>query len=235
MTLPKVQLPDTRVASHRPQPPPVVEDVKPLKLPDIPLPIDIEPTFHDDLELNALLPGLVQGEPTALLLDTNNLFHSSKELGFRIDYAKLRNIFTNRCDLRACMAFSATDPNSADATKWVNFMTRSGYKLVTEPIKRHIDGRGRSVTKGNMDIPLTIAAMSLSPGFKHVIIGTCDGDFVPLVENLREGGMRTVSVLGMRAGSNNIAMSEALVESAKHFYNLYDMQKYISLPPRRTQ
>lgn len=178
------------------------------------------------LRINEALPGLVRHEPTALLLDINNLYRRSKDNGFSIDYDKLKNVFEQRCDLRYCAAFSAVDRNNPQSTKWVEYMQNKGYSLVIKDLKRYTNARGDTVSKGNMDIEITIAALELSAAFAHVIIGTCDGDFVPLVDKLREGNFRKVSVLGI-TNANWTGMSDTLVRSADHFYDLAAIREHI--------
>ncbi len=190
-------------------------------------PIDVTQLIGSELVINEALPGLIKGEATALLLDVNNLFKRSQADGFRIDYVRLQHIFQHRCDLRYCGAFSAVDKNDNKALNWVKWMTDKGYQVITKDLKRYKDAHGRTITKGNMDIDMTIAAMDLSEGFGHIILGSCDGDFEPLISRLKRGHHRKVSVLGLRT-SNGKGMSESLVEAADHFYDLSTIKDYIS-------
>lgn len=178
------------------------------------------------LEINEALPGLVRHEPTALLLDVNNLYKRANDNGFRIDYDRLKSIFEQRCDLRHCAAFSAVDRNNPSAGKWADYMVNKGYTLVVKDLKRYTNAKGEMVSKGNMDIEITIAALNLSEAFAHVIIGTCDGDFVPLLNELREGNFRKVSVLGI-TNSNWTGMSDTLIRSADYFYDLTAIKEHI--------
>ena len=193
----------------------------------------------EQLELNEALPGLALHEPTAILLDVNNLYRRADENGFRIDYLKLRAMFSQRCDLRYAGVCSAVDRTDPKAQQWVSYMRRHGYDTITRDLKRYINRDGDAVSKGNMDVELTIAAMSLSPGFTHVVIGTCDGDFVPLVEKLREGHLRKVSVLGI-TNDDNSGMSDALRNAADNFYDMTAIRGYIeylggaNIPQRRS-
>lgn len=190
--------------------------------------VDINTLVEDELNINEALPGLVRGEATALLLDINNLYKRSRSCGFRIDYGKLNMIFNNRCDLRHCAAFSAVDSQDRNAQSWVDYMNYNGYSVVTRELNRYTDQKtGQLITKGNMDIEMTIAAMKLSPAFGHVIIGSCDGDFIPLIEELREGNFRKVSVLGIKSDDAS-GMSESLIRSANHFYDLNEIKDFVS-------
>lgn len=187
---------------------------------NFPLAIDPSIILGPELQLNDLLPGLVNHEPTALLLDINNIYKRGVANNLRIDYGRLKSIFESRCDLRSCIAFSALDPNNRADYDWANYMVEQGYTLYTKDLKRYTDHEGKTVTKGNMDVEMTLyATKKLSTAFGHIIIGTCDGDFIPLVEDLKEGDFRKVSVLGMR-NPNGTGMSETLVEVADNFYDM---------------
>lgn len=180
---------------------------------------EVSQLVGEELTLNEALPGLVRGEGTALLLDISSLFYAAKANNFSIDYGKLRNIFRTRCDLRYCGAFSAVDNDDVGSMNWLNFMQKTGYSVTTKDLQRYVTEDDSIVTKGNMDIEIAIAAMKLSDGFGHVIIGTCDGDFIPLIETLREGNFRKVSVLGM-GKSSWAGMNNALIRAADNFYDM---------------
>lgn len=198
-----------------------------IDLSKINIPVDLSTMVGPELTINEALPGLVRGEPTALLLDVNNLFRVARKNDFRIDYVRLKSIFENRCDLRYCSAFSAVDRDDTGAVNWANYLADKGYTLVTKDLKRWYNDTGQLISKGNMDIEIAVAAMSLSPAFSHIVIGTCDGDFIPLIEKLREGSFRKVSVLGLR-NKDWSGMSKSLVKSADNFYDLLDIKDYVS-------
>lgn len=188
---------------------------------------EAEKIINNELIINDILPGLVRGEPTALLLDVNNLFKRARSNDFRIDYARLRSIFAHRCDLRYCAAFSSVAPHDRNATKWVSYMEYQGYSVITKDLYRYEDLAGNIITKGNMDIEMTIAAMKLNTAFAHVIIGTCDGDFSPLVTELRNDNFRKVSVLGLK-DKDWSGMNDLLIRSADNFYDMSKLKEFIS-------
>jgi uncharacterized LabA/DUF88 family protein len=114
---------------------------------------------------------------------------------------------------------------------WIEKLRGAGITPITKPVKRYLDDlTGEWIFKGNMDVELTIAALTLSDGFAHVVIGSCDGDFIPLIKHLRNGNFRTISVLGV---SNFLrkGMNEELIRYADNFYDLRIVQKHISAVP----
>jgi uncharacterized LabA/DUF88 family protein len=186
------------------------------------------------LAINEALPGLNKHEPTAMLLDINNLYRRADDNGWRIDYNKLKTIFESRCDLRYCGAFSAVDRSNTKSNAWALYMADKGYVTVTKDLKRYVSRNGENVSKGNMDVEITVAAMDLSEAFAHVIIGSCDGDFLPLVERLRKGHFRRVSVLGI-TNDGKTGMSETLARAGDNFYDLTEIKEHVSYKGRNNE
>lgn len=200
--------------------------------PDLVAPSSALKIIDRELKINDAFPGLDRHEPTALLLDINNLFMRTKENGFGIDYAKLYSLFSTRCNLRLAMAFTAVDQRNPDAVNWVDYMRKKNYVVETKSLKRYTNGEGETRTKGNMDIEICLAAMDLSPSFGHIILGSCDGDFVPLVERLRIGGYRRVSVMGI-TNPNLTGMSRSLIDAADNFYDMALVKDLITYKDHR--
>lgn len=191
-----------------------------------PLPENLIESVHTDMMINDVFPGLSPHEPTALLLDVNNLFRRASNLGFRIDYGKLKDLLASRCDLRYCGAFSAVDPDDEAAAGWIKYMEDVGYDVITKDIYKYTAENGRHVTKGNMDLEICVAATDLSSAFTHVILGTCDGDFTVVVKRLQRDLVRKVSVLGV-SKADGAGMSRMLVKQADNFYNIARIQRQI--------
>jgi len=181
----------------------------------------------NELIINDKLPGLVSIQATALILDINNLYKRAKNNGFRIDYGKLKTIFGSRCDVKKMIAYSAVDRNDPSVSDWLSYMTKRQYQVYTKDLNRYINHEGNPVVKGNMDIEITIGALSLPNTINHVILGTCDEDFVPLVNTLKSIADMKVSVLGIHNPKTK-GMSDSLMKAADNFYNLFDLVEFIS-------
>jgi uncharacterized LabA/DUF88 family protein len=178
----------------------------------------------DELRISEALPGLLKHEPTAVILDVNNLYKTAKFNDFNIDYGRLKTIFEQRCDLRYIGAFSATAQDNKSG-EWVAYMNKRGYDVRTKPLKQYVMA-GKNIVKGNMDVEITMAAMDLPPAFTHVIIGTCDGDFIPLIQRLKQNLSRHVSVIGT-TNSYNTNIDRGLIKAADNFYDLTKIKEFI--------
>jgi len=199
---------------------PVGQEIDPIAVIHTTSPRKTSLSISSELEINEELTGLLVNEPTALLIDINNFYRRAKDNGFKIDYLALKSIFESRCNLRYIGAFTAVDRQDPESIEWVNQMIDFGYDVVTKDLKRYSTPSGVS-TKGNMDVEIAVAAaLNVPSTYKHIILGTCDGDFVALVKTLREKDPeRKVSVLGVKNVPYR-GMSEDLVKAATHFYDI---------------
>lgn len=180
-----------------------------------------------DFLINELLPNLVVGEKTALIIDGNNIYRRAKLHGMSISYHHLSLILEKRCKLAfKCMytAIMVTDPSLEN---WINYLKSYNFDIVSKHVKtKKVDGQIIPV-KGQMDVEITIGALSLDDDFKHVIIATCDDSFTPLVKKLKERSDVKVSVMGMPVNPH-IGMPQGIIESCDTYYNLLDLRDFIS-------
>lgn len=188
---------------------------------------DLSKLLGDNVAINDALPGLRLHEPTALLIDNNNLFKVAAKQGFKIDYRKLKQIFEQRCDLRYAALFTAVDRSDPKSPAWCRSMEHAGWTLETKNLYWFTNEEGVLTSKGNMDVALAIKAMKLSESLSHVIIATCDGDYLELIDELKETKFRRVSVLGI-AGRNWQGMSRQLAKAADNFYDMMRIKDYVS-------
>jgi uncharacterized LabA/DUF88 family protein len=164
--------------------------------------------------------GLEINEPTAIIFDINNLYHRSRAKGFRIDYNKLLKEFSRRCDLRVAKAMMAIDTSEPSAMRWLEFMNNAGYEVHHKPIKRFKQRDSeRQEVSGNMDVEIAMEAYQLPRVIRHVIIASCDDDFLRVVNDIKRKQGKKVSVMGVGSGSC-AGMSRKLIKSADYYYDL---------------
>ena len=183
--------------------------------------------LEHELALNTAMPNLILAEPTAMIIDVNNFYKRSKACGFTIHYDKLLDVVSRRCNLVRYVLCMGTNRDDPQAARWIRKRVVSGAEMITKKLTYQINDEGREVPKANMDVEITMEAMSLDPSIKHLILGSCDGDFAPLVKRLREEKGLKVSVLGIQDHINP-GISRALVASANKFYNMATFIEAIS-------
>ncbi|MEL6585480.1 MAG: NYN domain-containing protein, partial [Pseudomonadota bacterium] len=126
-------------------------------------------------------------ERLALFIDGSNLYAAAKALSFDIDYKLLRNEFMRRGKLLRAFYYTALLENEeySPIRPLVDWLQYNGFTMVTKPAKEFTDSQGRRKVKGNMDIELTVDALETADNVDHIVLFSGDGDFRPLVADLR--------------------------------------------------
>ncbi len=115
-----------------------------------------------------------------IYIDGNNLYRSAKELGFEIDYKKLRGWLRQKYDPSNVYLFIGLVPSRV---KFYEHLQSCGYILI---FKQTVSVGQR--IKGNCDAELVLKSVSdyYEEKFETSILITGDGDFGCLVEFLKE-------------------------------------------------
>ena len=109
-----------------------------------------------------------------IYIDGNNLYRSAKELGFEIDYKKLRGLLRQKYNPQFVYLFIGLVP---ERIKFYEYLQKSGFILV---FKQTVSV-GEKI-KGNCDAELVLKTTSdfYTKAFDSCILITGDGDFAPL-------------------------------------------------------
>lgn len=161
-----------------------------------------------------------QEEKIAIFIDGPNLYASTRNLGFDIDYKKLLASFQKKGYLLRAYYYTSQleDQEYSSIRPLVDWLDYNGYKVVSKPAREFTDASGNRKIKGNMDIDLAIDAMELSASIDHIVIFSGDGDFAPLVDALQRRGRKVSIVSTMRTHPPMIA--DELRRRADHFIEL---------------
>lgn len=146
-------------------------------------------------------------ERVGLFVDGANLYHTSRALGFEIDFAAMLDYFRGGTYLVRAFYYTAlveTEDYSPlrPLTDWLAY---NGWQVVTKPAKPQADPAGRMRLKGNMDVELAVDMLELAPQLDHVVLMSGDGDFRRLVEAVQRMGVRVTVVSSTRVQPPMIA------------------------------
>jgi uncharacterized LabA/DUF88 family protein len=135
-------------------------------------------------------------ERVAVFIDGANLYSAARTLGFDIDYRKLLEMLSAKCQLVRAFYYTALaeDQEYSPIRPLIDWLDYNGYTVVTKPVKEFTDSTGRRKVKGNMDIELAVDAMELAGHVDHIVLFSGDGDFRPLVEAIQRRGVRVTVV-----------------------------------------
>jgi len=176
-------------------------------------------------------------ERVALFIDGANLYAAARSLGFDIDYKRLLEVFSSRCNLVRALYYTALveDQEYSPIRPLVDWLDYNGYTMVTKPTKEFTDATGRRKVKGNMDIELAVDVMEMVDHLDHIVLFSGDGDFRRRVEAIQRRGRRVTVVSTLRSQPPMIA--DELRRQADMFIDLADLQSLVArqLPADRSR
>jgi len=138
-----------------------------------------------------------KGQRIAVLIDVQNLYHSAK------------NLYQARVNFRAVLKLAVDDRNLIRAFAYV-IKTKSGEEkaFFEALIKLGIETRVKELQefyggfkKGDWDVGITIDAIRISPSVDTIVLASGDGDFLQLVEYLKNQGKRVEMIAFGRSSS----------------------------------
>ncbi|MEO3474132.1 NYN domain-containing protein [Roseomonas sp. CAU 1739] len=167
-------------------------------------------------------------ERVGVFVDGANLYHTSRALGFEIDFAQLLDYFRGGTYLVRAFYYTAlieTEDYSPlrPLTDWLAY---NGWQVVTKPAKQQTDPTGRLRLKGNMDVELAVDMLEMAVHLDHVVLFSGDGDFRRLVEAVQRMGVRVTVVSSTRAQPPMIA--DELRRQADSFLDIADIAPEIA-------
>lgn len=132
---------------------------------------------------------ITPNEKIALFIDAPNLSKSATNwLERDIDYAKILGYFSrNALIFRAYYYTAIENEEELQSNRFLYWLKRNGYSLVTKPIKVYNDGE----RKGNLDVDIAIDMLELVGKVDRMVLFSGDGDFAPLLERVGQKGVKT--------------------------------------------
>jgi uncharacterized LabA/DUF88 family protein len=181
-------------------------------------------------EVMALKPN----ERIAMLIDGSNTYAAVKniDVGFDIDYQKLKDWFTRRGNVVRMLYFTAIwrDENGHENIRpLVDWLSTHGYRVHSKPATSYVND-GEKIIKGNMDVELVIHALRQARVVDHLYLFTGDGDFKPLVEELQDQG-KTVTIVSTISTRPQMC-ADVLRKQCDHFIDLVELRTQIAKEKR---
>ncbi|MDH3283953.1 MAG: NYN domain-containing protein [Acidobacteriota bacterium] len=148
------------------------------------------------------------GTPRAgVFVDVQNMFYGAREKGARLDFEALLASTTSGRQLVRAVAYLVEAPE-IDQRAFIHLLQMKAYEVKRKPLRIRPD----RTMKGNWDLEMALDALSTAEHLDVVVLVTGDGDFVPLVRQLKLRGLR-VEVYGFTKSS-----APDLREAADRFF-----------------
>jgi len=166
-------------------------------------------------------PFAYPAQRVGIFIDTQNIYHSAKNFyGKNVDFGKLVSFLNQDRNLIRAIAYVIKSDLSQKEIMFYEALISKGIELRIKDIVILPDGS----KKADWDIGIAVDAIRLSKFLDVIILVTGDGDFVPLVEFLKNQG-NIVEIAGF--GKNT---SVKLKEIADFYYDLDELKDFILIP-----
>ncbi len=142
-----------------------------------------------------------KAQRVAVLMDVQNMYHSAKNLyNARVNFKELlRSAVAGRELVRALAYVIKTE--SGEEKPFIEALTKIGIQTQIKDLQIFPGG----VKKADWDVGIAVDAIRLSSKIDAIIIVSGDGDFVPLMEYLRQvAGIQTEVIAFGRSTSQKL-------------------------------
>jgi len=149
-------------------------------------------------------------QKVAVLIDVQNFYHSAKNLyKKRVNFKEILKFAVKERQLLRAYAY-VVSTESGEEEGFFEVLKKMGIEIRVKDLQIFYGG----LKKADWDVGLAIDAIRLSNYVDVIILMSGDGDFVPLIEYLKNRGLQT-EVLAFGKST-----SSKLKESADYFVDL---------------
>lgn len=133
----------------------------------------------------------------AIFIDSANVVYSLKDLGWKIDYKKFKRYFQRKSKVAGIYFYSSYVDDSEKQRSLFEMLSRIGFIVRSKELKYIKQKDGTILKKGNLDVELTIDAVTALRKYQTAILLSGDSDFAALVNYLK-GRRKRVIVISTR-------------------------------------
>lgn len=153
-----------------------------------------------------------------VLIDAQNLYHSAKNrYKARVNFREILKLAVAQRKLIRAFGY-VIRTKSGEEKPFFEALTKLGIETRIKDLQEFYGG----LKKADWDVGIVIDAVRIAPSIDAVVLVSGDGDFIPLVEYLKNQGKRVEVIAFGRSASLK------LKESADEFLDLEaDPEKYL--------
>jgi len=157
------------------------------------------------------------GQRVGILIDVANLYHSAKNIyGARVNFKEILKTATSNRSLIRVFAY-VISTKTGEEKPFFDALTKLGIETRVKELQEFYGGQ----KKADWDVGLVIDAIRIAPSVDALVIVSGDGDFISLVEYLKNQGTRVeIAAFGRSASSK-------LREISDEFIDLGEEPKYL--------
>lgn len=152
----------------------------------------------------------LKDQRVAVFIDTQNLYHSAKNLyKARVNFKEILKAAVGGRKLIRAFAY-VVRTKTGEERAFFGALSKLGIEMRVKDLQEYYDG----MKKADWDVGLVIDAVRIASNIDVAVLVSGDGDFIPLVEYLKNQGKRVEIIAFGKTTSSK------LKESADEFLNL---------------
>lgn len=158
------------------------------------------------------------GQRVGVLIDVQNLYHSAKNLyKARVNFKEILKLAISQRSLIRTFAY-VVRTKTGEEKPFFEALTKLGIETRVKDLQEFYGG----LKKADWDVGIVVDAVRIAPSVDSLILVSGDGDFIPLVEYLKNQGKRVEVIAFGRSASLK------LKETADEFLDLEEnLEKYL--------
>ena len=150
------------------------------------------------------------GQRVAVLIDVQNLYHSAKNLyQARVNFREILKLAVSQRSLIRAFAY-VVKTKTGEEKPFFEALTKLGIETRVRDLQEFYGG----LKKADWDVGITVDAIRIAPSVDTIILSSGDGDFLQLVEYLKNQGKRVEVIAFGKSASTK------LKETADEFIDL---------------
>ncbi|MFH1667880.1 MAG: NYN domain-containing protein [Candidatus Komeilibacteria bacterium] len=154
-----------------------------------------------------------------VFVDIGNMYHSAKNLfSAKINFGKILETAVGKRQLVRAICY-VVESQAPEEKNFFEALSNQGYEVKSKDLQIFPGG----AKKGDWDVGIAIDAITIANHLDVVVLVTGDGDFIPLVNFLKNNKGCRVEVIAFEQST-----SAKLIEDADSFVNISDdPRKYL--------
>ena len=126
------------------------------------------------------------GQRVAILIDVQNLYHSAKNLyNSRVNFSEILKLAVSKRTLIRALAY-VVQTKTGEEKPFFEALMKLGIETRIRDLQEFYGG----MKKADWDVGISIDAVRVAPNVDTIVLASGDGDFIQLVDYLKNQGKR---------------------------------------------
>jgi uncharacterized protein (TIGR00288 family) len=153
------------------------------------------------------------GQRVGILIDVANLYHSAKNLySARVNFGEILKQAVSKRNLIRVFAY-VVRTKTGEEKPFFEALTKLGIETRIKDLQEFYGGQ----KKADWDVGIVIDAIRMAPSVDVIVLASGDGDFISLIEYLKNQGKRTeVMAFGRSASSHLKEVADEFIDLEKY-------------------